>query len=562
MVDTAPADVAEPPAAAPLAGPARPGWRVGLAWTLTALAGALVFYALVGPDDLSQLGLLAFLRIPVEGLAVAALLLVVRPRARTGVAIAVGLLFGLLTIVKLFNMGFNATLARPFDPVSDWSFLPPAVDYLRRTYGRLGEGAAVLGAFVLAVAILGLMTLAMVRLTRLLSRHRAATTRGVAALTVLWVACAAFGVTLTTAGPVASTSAAGVAYEQARQAVAEVHDRSVFRQQLADDPYQSVPPNELLTALHGKDVLLTFVESYGRVAVQDSDIAPGVDALLDQGTQQLKAAGFGARSAFVTSSTAGGGSWLAHSTLQSGLFIDTEQRYDTLTASHRLTLTGAFDKAGWHTAYVSPATTQDWPEGAFYGYQTVYDARNLGYKGPHYSFDSTPDQYTMKAVQGALLAQPGHTPVMAEIDLVSSHAPWEPVPQLINWDYMGNGSGLKKAATGNPKDMAGNVDHQATSAVHADYAATIRYSLNTLITWLLKYGNENTVMVFLGDHQPAPVVAGVGATRDAPITIVAKDPKVLDRIASWGWQDGLRPDPHAPTWRMDTFRDKFFQAFA
>ena len=43
-------------------------------------------------------------------------------------------------------------------------------------------------------------------------------------------------------------------------------------------------------------------------------------------------------------------------------------------------------------------------------------------------------------------------------------------------------------------------------------------------------------------------------------TIVAKDPKVLDRIAGWGWTDGLKPDPAAPVWRMDTFRDRFLAA--
>jgi hypothetical protein len=68
-------------------------------------------------------------------------------------------------------------------------------------------------------------------------------------------------------------------------------------------------------------------------------------------------------------------------------------------------------------------------------------------------------------------------------------------------------------------------------------------------------------MVFLGDHQPAPVVSGSGASRDVPVTIVAQDPSVLDRISSWDWQDGLRPDPHAPVWRMDSFRDRFLTAF-
>jgi hypothetical protein len=46
-----------------------------------------------------------------------------------------------------------------------------------------------------------------------------------------------------------------------------------------------------------------------------------------------------------------------------------------------------------------------------------------------------------------------------------------------------------------------------------------------------------------------------------PVTVVARDPAVLDRIAGWGWQDGLRPSPQAPIWRMDIFRDRFLTAF-
>jgi hypothetical protein len=46
-----------------------------------------------------------------------------------------------------------------------------------------------------------------------------------------------------------------------------------------------------------------------------------------------------------------------------------------------------------------------------------------------------------------------------------------------------------------------------------------------------------------------------------PITIIARDPRVLDRISSWGWQDGMLPDPHAAVWPMSSFRNRFLTAF-
>ena len=50
---------------------------------------------------------------------------------------------------------------------------------------------------------------------------------------------------------------------------ASLRDERVFAAQAADDAFRATPPDELLTGLRGKDVVLTFVESYGRSAVED-----------------------------------------------------------------------------------------------------------------------------------------------------------------------------------------------------------------------------------------------------------------------------------------------------
>ena len=69
------------------------------------------------------------------------------------------------------------------------------------------------------------------------------------------------------------------------------------------------------------------------------------------------------------------------------------------------------------------------------------------------------------------------------------------------------------------------------------------------------------MLIVLGDHQPATIVSGSNAGHDVPISIIARDPAVLDRISGWGWQDGLRPRPDAPVWPMDAFRDRFLSAY-
>ena len=100
-------------------------------------------------------------------------------------------------------------------------------------------------------------------------------------------------------------------------------------------------------------------------------------------------------------------SWLAHSTLQSGLYINNQQRYRSLVSSNRLTLTSAFRKAGWKTVSVEPAINAAWPEGKFFGYETDYDEHNLGYRGTRFSYATMPDQYLYSTVPEAASCSPG-----------------------------------------------------------------------------------------------------------------------------------------------------------
>ena len=84
--------------------------------------------------------------------------------------------------------------------------------------------------------------------------------------------------------------------------------------------------------------------------------------------------------------------------------------------------------------------------------------------------------------------------------------------------------------------------------------------MSTIVSYMLRYGDKNLVVVLLGDHQ-APQVTHRGASHDVPMSIIAKDPKVTDQIAGWGWTDGLRPSPQAPVMPMAAFRDRFLTAF-
>lgn len=519
---------------------------------LTPLACVLVVFALLAPTNLHDLTPAAFARIPVEGLLVAALVLVLPVWSRRVAAALVGFGLALLTVMKLFDIGFQEALGRPFHPMYDWAALRPGIDFVKDSMGSFASVAVVAGAVVLVLGLIVVMVLSVWRLTIVAIGRRTYATRGVAALGVIWVAFAALG------QPVAANSAANEVYDGLRQARTDLMDPDVFAQQAAVDHFRYTAGDQLLRGLRGKDVILVFVESYGRVAVQDTDIAPGVDHVLDEGTNTLAAAGFESRSAFLTSSTFGGISWLAHSTIQSGLWVNTQPRYDALINTDRLTLTGAFDRAGWRTVGISPSIVRDWPEARFFGYDKTYVRDNVGYRGPNFAYAKMPDQYTMSAFHRNEIAPADRKPVMAEIDLVSSHIPWTHLPRMIDWNTVGDGSVY------GPMPAQGKTQAEVWPdpvKVRAAYAESIRYSLTTLIEYMTHYGSKDTVMVFLGDHQPGPSVSGDTNNHDVPISIVAGDPAVFNSIQSWRWQDGLHPSPSAPVWRMDQFRDRFLTAF-
>ena len=202
-----------------------------------------------------------------------------------------------------------------------------------------------------------------------------------------------------------TTSCGGDGVEP-RPAVVVAHAPGALDPALLLEPQQRRVADRLLTGLRGKDVLLLFVESYGRVAVQGTSFSPAV-AHTRPRDEQLRAPGFAARSAFLTSPTFGGISWLAHVTLQSGIWADSRRRYDQLVKTHRFTLGQAFKRAGWRTVADLPENNRDWPEGSsYYHYDRVYDRRTLGYRGPMFGLPSMPDQFVFGALQRLELAKP------------------------------------------------------------------------------------------------------------------------------------------------------------
>jgi len=148
---------------------------------------------------------------------------------------------------------------------------------------------------------------------------------------------------------------------------------------------------------------------------------------------------------------------------------------------------------------------------------------------------------------------------MAEIDLVSSHYPWAPLPAMVPWSKVGNGSIFDPVpARGETRlSILGSASKERQG-----FGQSIQYSLQALTSWVTELNDPNLVLILLGDEQPAGPISRPGASHEVVISIIARDPSVFRQIASWRWQDGLLPGPSAPLERMDAFRNQFLGAFS
>ncbi|MBU1316969.1 MAG: sulfatase-like hydrolase/transferase [Alphaproteobacteria bacterium] len=523
-----------------------------IAWLRMATALLLAFAVLALPSNPAALARVFPPNLPLEilGLAVAALLLPGKVfRVLRAFATA---LFATILFLKLADLGTGSAFQRPFNPYLDLKIMTDGWNLLSGSIGRAEAAVFVSGAILLWLALSAVFFWA---LGGFRSPGRP-TALGLAAAAALALLAGLATMSLEARALPVSADVAPYLTNRIAMIRQSVVDLAAFETELKSDPAASIPPDQRLSRLTGTDVVFIFVESYGRSAIEDAQYAPRVATRLSGVAQAIAGAGLEARSGWLTAPTVGGLSWLAHGALLSGLWTDSQARYDRMIASERPTLNALFRQAGWHTTAIMPAITMDWPESGYFGYDTVRDASGLGYRGKPFNWVTMPDQYTLSAFQ-KMDRDNADKPVMAEIALISSHAPWTPIPTLVDWEKIGDGRIFdEQAEAGDPPSVVWS----DPARIREQYLASIDYALETLGSYVSRYG-DNTLFVILGDHQPASVITGEGASRDVPVHIIGS-PAMIEQLSSWEWTEGLVPASSLAPMRMDLFRERFLRTFS
>ncbi|MDQ7727032.1 alkaline phosphatase [Halomonas sp. SpR8] len=481
-----------------------------------------------------------------EALIVAPLMLLL-PVGRARRLLGIGLVSWVL-LATAANLGSAAThmaFARPLNLYLDVPLLRSIYHLLVGNVGQLLAVCAVLAAIGLLLGIIvGLVKLLLPPLAYPLKRLP-----GAAALMLLVVAtcCAAlelYGVRLVDGARLPMVNITRFQWQQ----VTDTHAaRLDFTAELEASPIEAQP----LPGLEGRNVLLTFIESYGVSALDDTRYADVLLPTLMELQQRLDERDLHVVSGMLESPIRGGQSWLAHATALSGRWIDNQLWYRLMLDSEHTTLIDDFSATGQRTLSVMPAITMAWPEGDAYGFDDIASASDIDYAGPALNWVTMPDQFTLDYTQRHLL---GETPVFAQLALISSHAPWTPIlPVLDDWSSIEDGRIFAPWETaGDPPEVL----WQDIERIRDHYAWSVDYAVKVTGRWAERVVDDNTLLIVLGDHQAAPLITGDNASGAVPVHIISGDPALLAPFEARGFIPGTLPalDQAAEAPRMNQLR--------
>jgi len=523
------------------------------------LAGLAIYAVLAQRNHPDALALGMFVQLPLEWFAIVGLLIVLPAghaltyAARAGIV----LLLTCISVLKLADLATFTAFNRSFNPLMD---LPLAEAGLRLAGGSVGWPLAIIlavGVGLVPFALAGILWWGTGRISRFQPGRGAKLGAGALGLVAFFFVIADVGAarqawTLPVDLPGSSFSTQ-LAVDRTTTFRTLYADLAAFETEAQTDPFAG--RDNLFDRLAGRDVFVIFVESYGQTAYRNPLYAPTHLARLEASERKLAAAGLSMRSGWLTSPVAGGQSWLAHATLASGLSIDNQARYRAMLASSRPSLYHLAQASGYRTTTIMPAITLPWPEARFMGFDAIYEAADLDYYGEAFNWTTMPDQYTLSTVD-RILPNDG-TPDFAMTALLSSHAPWTPVPRIVDWDAVGDGSIFDASQHVGPPggDVWANRE-----LMRDQYRLALDYSLEIVFDFAALHAGRDWLLVVLGDHPPAQSVSQIEG-QDVPVHLVGTE-AALSLFETWDFTEGLIPDAAAPVWPMSAFRDRFISVLS
>jgi hypothetical protein len=344
------------------------------------------------------------------------------------------------------------------------------------------------------------------------------------------------------------------------QEIHSAHQQSNQQQIFADQLEQIARERSAgpcsLKGLEDADVLLFFVESYGSVVFSQPRYRQVMGSTMDKFGNTLARHGFEVVSSSLVSPIYGGGSWLAHDTLEFGVRVENDLEKNALLRSSLEPMAALFRKNRYRTVSVMPGTRWAFPQGAALGYEQAYYAWQFGYQGPPFGWAPMPDQFVLDWVRRREWNVPAQ-PIFARYVLISSHASFSIQPPYIaDWETIGDGSLYNMW-----EPVLYPIEWPDLSNAGEAYLRALDYEFETLGNYLAQYVARDTLIIMLGDHQPNLQLTGPGEAWSVPVHVISRNPRLLKPFRERGYTSGLFPDQLLPHAGMETFLPGFLEDF-
>jgi hypothetical protein len=442
-----------------------------------------------------------------------------------------GVLWLLLVVGRYTDVTMRSLYGRELNLYWDLRYIPDVSAMLAFVARPWLIAAVIAGAFLLPFLLYVSSRWALGRLSDAIDDRRARLVL-VTLASVILLSGAAQGVTgPVTAMPAIAAPVTPVYFTQLRRLAHELSGAGV-----AAIP-APVPLRSDLARLHGADVFLVFIESYGEVSWDRPDFASALAPSRMRLEADIRDTGRHVVSGRVESPIFGGGSWLAHISLLAGTEVRDQDTNVRLMAQQRDTMVTAFSRQGYRTIAVMPGLQRTWPEGRrFYGFDDVYGIHELDYHGPSFGWWNVTDQFALARLD-ALSSTRNGQPRFVFFPTISTHMPFAPTPPYQpDWKQITNeapydAEALTRAWSESPDWLN----------LGPSYVRALDYTQQTLGGYLRLHAARDLVMILIGDHQPPAAVSGEGASWDVPVHVIASRREILDRLLARGFREGLTP---------------------
>ena len=300
---------------------------------------------------------------------------------------------------------------------------------------------------------------------------------------------------------------------------------------------ESPPLDSDLKVLGGAEVKVVFLESYGATTYERDDLFEEFNPARQRLEQAANDQGRQVLSAFVKAAAFGGASDLSHLSFLSGIDLTDPIRHDLLITTDRPTITDTFERAGYRTIGLYPAMSWDWPEVSFYGFDHYHDAPSLEYRGPKFGLWWLPDQFSLARINEMYPPDPDGKPRFLFYPTITTHIPFRPTPPYqTEWSRVTSDKPYSDEATAKAMDDA--IDWHG---LFQGYINTFKYTFDWLAGYQMLPQHRESVMIILGDHQPAGGITGPNATWNVPVHIITSNETIAERLRLHGFEDGVNP---------------------